>query len=258
MIDATNSVLGQVPEPLDCVYVRIARDVNLGRVMNTLVLITHSFEWIVASPFIGKNRALGHRALDDMRHERSAGGARNDFRDDAAFALHHSEGESLASHASTLMLAFAGVFVFLQTAERTLIHFDLARKLGTVIFVQKRSDLLEHAPRAFVSNTDLPLKLLCRDAAFSRGHEVDCVEPEPQGCSRILKDSSLHRMLMMAAELTFVGWTICLAMMLSNFLTRGTKDAIWVKLLNQPFETSRVVGEFTLKVHQRKGAVGCA
>jgi hypothetical protein len=51
VIDAANAVLGQAPKALDRVGVRVARDINLRRVMDSLVLVAHPFERAVGNVF---------------------------------------------------------------------------------------------------------------------------------------------------------------------------------------------------------------
>jgi hypothetical protein len=258
MIDAPNAVLGQAPKAFDGVDVRVARDVDLGRMVDALVLVAEPFERVVNGVFIGKDGAVRHGALDNVREQGRGLGVRNDLRHNAALALNHSEHGSFADSARTEMLTLTGMFVFLQAAEMAFVHLNLAGKLRAIIFFQKRPNLLEHAPRALIGHADLAFQLFGADAAFGRGHQVNCVEPELQGRGRILKDSPLHRMLMVAAELALVRWAISFAMVLGDLLASGAINAVWIELSDKPLKASRVIGVIPLEFHQGIGAVGCA
>jgi len=56
---------------------------------------------------------------------------------------------------------------------------------------------------------------------------------------------------MVPAILTSIRWPIRLAMMLGYSLAFWTVNAIWVELLNQRFEASRIVWILPLKLHER-------
>jgi hypothetical protein len=176
----------------------------------------------------------------------------------AAFALHHPEYGSLADSAGAEMLAFAGVFVLFKAAKNAFVHLDLAREFRAVIFLQERPNLLEHPPRALVGNANLPLKLLSTDSASRRSHQEDRVKPEFERRSRILKDCAAHWVFVVAAILTGISWTLASAMMLGDLLALRAKDTIWIEPALQPFETSRVVRELTVKVHLGERAIGYA
>jgi hypothetical protein len=259
VIDASNAVLGQAPESLDRVRMRVARDVNLRRVVDALVLVSHPFERVVGRVFVGKDRAFWHRALDDVRHQGCALGVWDNLGNDSAFALDHTENRSLADSTSAEMLLFARVLVFLQAAERAFVHFDLAGQLRAVIaFIEHRANLFEHAPRAFVGDAKFTLKLLCRNSAPRLRHQVNRVKPELQRGGRVLKDRAPHRMLMMAAKLAAIGRSRLNSMMLGDFLAFRAINSIRIKPLNERSKTSRVIGIFPLKLHQRVSALGCS
>src|SRR3981189_2225748 len=101
------------------------------------------------------------------------------------------------------MLALVRVFILFKTTIKTLISFD-----WTIVFIEHRPNLLEHAPCAFIGNTQLALQLFGADAAPRGRHEMDRIEPKLQQRGRILKDCPTHGMLMTAAELTFISWAL--------------------------------------------------
>ena len=256
MINATNPVFGQAPEAFNGVGVCVTRDIDLRRMMDALVLVAEPLQWIVGDPFIGKDRAFRHGALDNVRYKRIAASVRDNFGHDAALTLYHAEDGSFADSARTLVELLVFMFVLFETAKMAFIRFDFAGQLRTVIFVQHRADLLEHTPRALVGDANLPLKLLCADSALSRSHQENGMKPEFERRSRILKDCAAHWVLMMTTELTNIRRALGSAMMLRDLLALRAKDTVWIEPILKPFETSRVVWELTVKFHLRERAFG--
>src|SRR5713226_627078 len=105
MIDSTNAVLRQTPENFDCIGVGVARDEDLSRVMNTLMLVAHRFQRIVRDIFIGKYRTARHSSLDNVRHQRCGLGIWYDLSNDPSVPFDHTKNRSLPGPARALVLA---------------------------------------------------------------------------------------------------------------------------------------------------------
>ena len=179
----------------------------------------------------------------------------DDLSDDFATTLHHSKDCGFADTASSLFVALVEVFVLFESAEIAFVHFDFARQFWTVIFIEHRSNPVEHAPRAFVGDAKLAFQLLCADAASRRCHQVHGVEPELQGRGGILEDRADHRMFMPSTELAAIGRASLGAMMLGHLLAFWAEDAVRIQPSDQLFKASGIVGILALKLHQRVRAI---
>ena len=160
--------------------------------------------------------------------------------------MDHADHRSLVGSASAFAFALASVV--------RLIHFDSTIESAnrpTLFIGQHRTDLLEHAPRGFIGDASLALNLFCRDAAPRLRHEIDRVEPNGEGCGRLVKDRVGGRVNVMAAMIARIGWTADNAVMLCNRVARLTKDAVWVQVVAEPFKAGRIVWELFLEVFQR-------
>lgn len=156
------------------------------------------------------------------------------------------------------MLAFRCVLVFLQTAVKAFVYFNFPRQIRAVAaFVQHRPKLLQHAPCALIGHAKLALQLLRTDTALGRRHKVDCLEPEFQRSSGILKDGPAHRVLVVPAILAGVGRALGFTIMFSNRLTLRAKNTFWMEPFHKPFETSRIIRKVALKLHDSIRAVRC-
>src|SRR5207248_8088031 len=91
-----------------------------------------------------------------------------------------------------------------STTDERLVHLDLATE-RSVVLREQRTNLLEHAPRRLVRDAEFAFELLRGDSASSARHEIDRVEPQAQGRSRVLEDRPRHWVEIRAAELALVG-----------------------------------------------------
>ena len=259
MIDAANPILGQAPKALNRVSVGIARDKDFTRVMDALVLVAHRFQRIVRDIFISKNRAVRHGPLDNVGHQRCGLRIRHDPGDDSAFAFDHAKNGSFTSPAGAVMLAFARVFVLLQTTVKTFVSFNLAGQFRAIVaFVQHRANLLEYTPCGFIGDAKLPFQLLRTDSAPRAGHQIHRIEPELQRGGRILEDRAAHRMFVMSAKLAAIGRARRGTMMLGYLLAFRAENAVWIEPFNELFKASCIVWIFALELNQGIGAVGNA
>jgi hypothetical protein len=252
MIDAPQAVLEQAPKPFDSVRMNLADYVNLGRVIDSLVVIgtsRHVLNSMVGVQFVRKYRALGENVFTNHSEKRRAFHVIGNQGLDSAFPLddpdhgslnlvscHRSASSALASSAH---VGFVNLDALTSTAYRSAILF----LHGATLF--------EHAPRGFVGDARLPLNLFSRDSAARLRHEIDRIEPSCEGCGRLVEDRPGSRMNMMAAMVARIRRATSYAMMLCHALAGVAKDAIRIEIVAKPFEAGRIIWKLRLESLQR-------
>lgn len=251
VINATNPVLGQAPKAFQSVHVRFAFDVDIRGVIDALVLIAKLRERPVHTRLIAENHAAGHNAFSHVRQECVSLNIWQNARHDAALALYSAPYWRLPYW--SFWIAIQSLFemlVLFFSAVKTFVNFNFAREFRSIsVFVQQRTNPIEHSPRGFVRDANLTLDLLGADTASRRGHQEDGVKPEFQRRGRILEDRAAHRVFMVSAELARIRRPVCDAMMLGDLLTLRTEDAVWIESALEPFEARCIVWEFAVKLH---------
>ncbi len=246
MIDPTNPALDKTPETFDGIRVNLADDIDALAMVDSLMLVSPSIKPVVGAKGISEDGGFReYMFLDESAQCVRFHVGRNEGAN-LPLALNHTDNRSFLGSASARSLGPAPVV--------RLIHFDFATESANrpALFIgQHRANLFEHAPRRLVGHSRFPLNLLGRDSASGLRHQIDRIEPSGERSGRLVKDRLSGRVNMMAAMIARVRRTALDAVMLSNRVARLAKDAVWVQVVAQPFQTRRIIWELFLEVFQR-------
>jgi|SRR5258707_2386083 len=258
MIHAANTALNERPESFNRVGVNIAAHVDPLRVTNARVLIARWPEHVINGQFVSLDRGRWQHALDNVRHDVSAGSVFNRDGHDFPAALNHSENRNIvrvgAGSACNASLASATF-----PADVRFVHFDgrVTFKGFNILGHEFVTDFLRDAVRGLVGNAKLPLKLLRRDSATSARHEIHRIEPQMERRGRLMEDGSGSRGQMLSASLTRPSLTllrvlVALKLALRFALRTGRVDTIVrVAIAPQELKASIIVRELFHKLHER-------
>ena len=252
MINTANPVLNEAPEAFDGVRVDFAHHVDFFTVINPamVVLVDMPIHHIVRRKVVGKDCALGEDMLFHQAKHRRAFYVGSDNGSDAALAFHHADDRSffvlkVATHRASDRAFAPSPYVHLVHLNTGTI---LPAQRRSLLIVQHRANLSEHAPRGFVGDSRLALNLFRGDTATGLRHEVDRIEPSGQRSGRFMKDRVSGRVNVMAAVVTRIRRTAHNAMVLCGRLAFLAVNAIRVQVIAEPLQTGRIVWELFLKV----------
>ncbi len=259
VIDTANPVLGQTPESLNRIYMRITLNIDLRGVMNALMRIAETGQWIIGIRFVSEDCSSRQYSLAKIGKECFLLRIRDDLSYHAPAALDHTPHWLLitSERSMRVWLFLVSMFVFVPSAEETFVAFYLTRQIAN-FFVQHGANLFEHPPRAFIGDTDLALDLFCADSASRSRHQIDRIEPKFQGRGRVLEDRAAHRVLMVSAILAGIRWSVAFAMMFRDGFAFRAINPVWIEALNQYLKTSGIIWIFALEFHQRIQTFGSA
>ena len=186
MINAFDAILYQRPKTVDGVCMAVAHHVDVVRVKDFFVTITHFAKSVVDWIFVRiKFRAFIDFILNN-REKRLALGIRNSVRFDLpVFPSGNSYNGSFIRRA-------ASAFSASRPTEVRLVNFDFPIHRVN-IFGKHLADFLAHSPSRFVGNASLALDLLGGNSTASLSHEIDCIEPSRQRGAGLVEDSSGSR-----------------------------------------------------------------
>src|SRR6266436_5487125 len=252
MVDAANSIFDKRPKPFDSICMSIATNPNLSGMMNAPMLVSRYAKVIVGGPLVSEDHRAWQNSFLDKRNERSGFSIGDDFGDHRALSSKHTRDCYLADRPATLNLLFAFplVHVLGLAAKKTFIGFNATRKRIVILF-QHLANLLEHAPRGFVGDSGFTLKLFRRDAATSRRHQIDRVEPRFQRRAGLVIDRVGGRVNVVAAILARIGAARSNLVMLCDLAARFAKDAVRVEVVSQPIKASIIIRELFLEILER-------
>ena len=230
----------------------IATNPNLSGMMNAPMLVSRRAKAVVGGPFIGIDHRAWQYSFFDERNERVGFCVRYDLGNYRALSLNHASDNRFANSAATLNLSRSNVLVHVLrlAAKETFVGLDFTAK-RIVIFFQHLANLFEHAPRGFVGDARLALKLFGRDAATSRGHQIDRVKPSLKRRAGLVINRVGGRVNVMPAILARVRVARSYLVMLSYLVARLAKDAIGVEVISQPIKASIIVRELFLEILER-------
>lgn len=256
VVHARKTPLNQAPESLNRVRVNVARDVDLGAVIDSMMLVSACAESDVSVPFVCENHSARKNVLFDDSFQRGSLRVIGQNSLDAALPLRDADHGLLAQFVAGHRATAAALAL---AAEIGFVNLNLARELAAVasrpdgFVIQHGANLLEHAPRGFVGHACLTLNLLCRDAAARLRHEVDRVEPQLQRRGRLVKDRVRRGVDVVTAVVARVGRAARYAVMQGLTATLdAVRSAVRVEAAEQPLQTRGIVRELLLKVPERE------
>lgn len=240
MVDTGNPALDQAPEALNRVGVDISPDVDLRVVEDTPVLIAALTKLGELAAFVCVDEGAWHDVSSNQASI-NLGANRVDVGGlDSPFALDCSEN-------SGLVVDVASPHPASPSPDVCVINFDRPAELS-IVLIEQGANPIEHAPCRLVGDADLTLQLLSRDTAAGRGHEKDRVKPNAKGCPRVLKDGACHRVLVVPAAVTGIGWAALDSVVLGDFAADLAEDAIGVQVIPKPIKTGCIIREVFLEV----------
>jgi hypothetical protein len=120
--------------------------------------------------------------------------------------------------------------------------------MPVAIFVEHGSNLLEHPPCGFVSDSDFPLDLLGGNSTTGGSHQVDSIEPKPERGRGLVVNGVRRGVDMVPAEIATVGRSACNPMMFGHPVTVLAKDAIGIEMIPEPFQAGCVSGKYRIEM----------
>jgi len=240
MVNTGNPALDEAPEALNRVGVDISPNVDLGLMLNALVLVAALTKPRKLAAFVGVDQSARHDVLPNQATVDLGANRVNVGGLDSALALDRSKDSSLVADVAASLTA--------PTAPDVgMVDFYRPTELS-VILIEQGANSVEHPPCRLVGDTDFALKLLGRDATASRSHEKDRVKPSAKRCPRVLKDGACHRVLMVPTAVAGVGRAALNPVVLGDFATDLAEDAIGVQVAPEPIKTGCIIGEVSLEV----------
>src|ERR1019366_7587284 len=225
MVNAPQPIFYKRPKPFDGVCMHFANHIDLFAVIDSAVLVAPRIEAVVGRKVVRKDNGLRQNVLFNQPKQRIGLNVSRDHGAHFALALNHADNGCLAvpitDHRAT-RVAFA------LTTEESLIHLDStiesANRPGA-FRVQHGANLFEHSPRGFVRYARLALDLLRRNAAASRSHQVDGVEPSRKRRGGFMENRSRRWVDVMTAMVARVGRAAVHAVMLRDLFAVLAVDA---------------------------------
>lgn len=107
---------------------------------------------------------------------------------------------------------------------------------------------MEYAPGSLVRHAEFALKLLGRNPAAGRGHEVHPIEPRLQRRGRLLKDRPGQRVDVRAAVVARVRLALAQAMLRAHLLALAAHDPVRVREPRQVLQAGVIIGEVAIEV----------
>lgn len=186
---AHDATLQQAPEAIQVRRVNVAAHIlALGMVDRLVRELT--VQTGIASVFISgdQRHPLVYRLTHELTQCESVG-IFDDLADHISLASNRTDHTDLSAANARQMRPFVTVAVFILAADVGFINLHFAHKLSKAPIFHRRSDSVAHIPgRPVVAAADLPMDLQGTDALLALGHQVNDLEPDPQGIVGILKD----------------------------------------------------------------------
>src|SRR5271157_4099387 len=249
VIDATDAAFYKAPEPFDGVGVSVAHNIDLLAVPDAPMPISVDVvsEVVINRVVVSEHHTFGQDVFLDNAHDGVLLNVLRGVCADAALALDNSDNGRLF----LVTTGGATTIPALASTDVGFVNLDSGATLPaqrTVIVAQHRANLSEHAPRRFIGHACFPLNLLCRNAASSRGHQVDRVEPRCEWRWRFVKDGISGWMNVMSTVIARIRRTALDAVMFCDRFAGFAVDAVWIQVISEPFKAGRIVGELAVKL----------
>src|SRR3972149_1984381 len=264
VVDAAYPVLGERPEPFNCLGVHIPTHVDLRLMHDPLVLVALPLQLVVQSSFVCEHDGGWHNVRDegvDVRQLRRCNDRTNPTT--TLYSAQHSGFLRRVSQRPSASLSAAGLVQRLLTrlisrapTNVGFVNLNFARQGGHFLIHQLAPDKESHSPRCLVGDAQLAFDLLSGDAATSAGHQVHRVEPQVQRRRGLVEDRSGSRVQVRAASrarprLALLRRLVSLERTLRlAFRTVGVLTVFRVAVAPQPFKASDIVGKLAHELHK--------
>lgn len=253
VVHALNTVLHKRPESFDGLRMNVTSDIDFFAVANPPMIVVFPVlvQAVIGTVVIGENEIRWQNVLPNQAVQGFLLHIGSHECADAASPLNESDNGSfrflIQSGCASLMAALTATEIRLIDFYGLLAPAQLRRVLR---FIQHGANLLKHAPRRLVRHARLALNLLRGDAATSRSHQVDGIEPSAERSGRFVEDRASGGVNVVAATVARVGRATRNAMMFSHRFALLAIDAIWVEAIAKPFKAGRIIWELLLEVFQ--------
>lgn len=252
VIDTAQSVFHQTPESFDGIRVNVASNVDLCAVIDSLMNIPtlrDVRDALVTRQFIGENDTLGKDMLTDDWQQCSSRSVLSRKSSDLATALDYA-------NYHRFVLAVVSCSNAASSADKRFINLytlaSLAADWIRLFISQHGANLFEHSPSSFVGDSGFALNLFCGNAATSRGHEVDRIEPRSERGRRLVKDSVRRGMEVVATLIARVRRATRNTMMFGFLPALITeRHLVGMKAAKQPIKADRIIRKLLTELVNR-------
>ena len=241
VVGSVHAALGVAPERLNSVRVGRTIHVDLGGVVDPLMLVASLGQRVVAGHLVAEDSA-GWKHVSVNEREQSLGlDIGNHFGNNLAFALHNASNDGLSTGAaSALVGTFAFVAVLVMATHVSLVHFNVTRE-QVDFFIHQMTDQSEHSPSRLVGDSNLALELFGRDASPGVSHDEYGVEPILQRSAGLVHDGVGGRGYLVSTVIALVSLAATYQMELARMLAFGAVDVLWPTLMAKPIQTRLVI-----------------
>ena len=164
------------PKPFNRIGVSIAFDKLIQRVFDVLVFKAHVGKIFIDVELIGANRCTLLHVCRDVGQKLIAFHFADNLCLDIPAALQDADDRRFVVKTNTLHRAFAFHHIRHFATNKSFISLDNAGHHIAAVLHQL-ANLVTHAVRGFVGDTNLAFKLLCRHAVFGTGHQEHGKKP---------------------------------------------------------------------------------
>ena len=246
-VSAFDATLKVLPKVVQIVGVRFPIYILANAVINRMVIVASLFQSPVRFQFVSVNLGTIQNVFFNNRLEGFLADIRDNFCHHLSVALHHAENNSLVRRATTTPAASGA------TANVGFINFDLAIERHFIVNLRHViSDLMPHAPSAFVGDAKLPHQFHCRDTVTGSGEHVNGDKPRLQRSTAIFKQSSGCRVDVMPTHSAGKGTSLAQAIPLGFALTRRAFIALTKAAIENMLQAGFIVRELAKKFFQRR------
>lgn len=248
VVGSVHAAFGVAPERFDGVRVGRAVNVNLGGVMDPLMLVAILGQGVVAGHFVAEDGAGWQHVSVDEREQSLGLNIRHYFGNNLALALYNTSNDGLStSTTSPLVGAFAFVAVLVSTTYVGFINFNATRE-KIDFFIHQSADKGTHTPGCLVGDSQFPLQLFGGNTSSGVSDYEYGVEPVFQGSSGLVHDGIGGRGNLIAAVIALVSLAATYQMELARTVALGAVDVFRPTLVTEPVQTRFVVGEHLVEL----------
>jgi hypothetical protein len=189
-VGAMQTAFKEAPEVLHGVGVDVFVHILDGVVDNRVLVVR--LQTIVGKQFVGKDRGTSLDVLANVFLEFLLSAALDHEGSNFPAALDHAHGDGLVFSASagnysrTLRLMHIARFA----ADHTLVNFNFAGKLPSVVSLVGEPHTVQHKPRGLLSNSQVAANFIAGDSILAICNQPHAGKPFIQAKGRVFKDRS--------------------------------------------------------------------